>query len=214
MDFSPTAIVNDALALAGCAPFQGADDDLEAHPLYRTFNNMLVHIETMHNWRFTKTTKDLAQDPSHQVTRYDFAYHLPEDLSGDILEVWEVRSEGRHLYDYEVEGRYLLTDAETVALTYQIASTLDAWPGYFRQLLVTAVAAQYALQEREDKTMHDRLWTQAFGTPQEGGRGGLFRQAASRDTQVEPARGVRIGPDPISNARYGSRNRLNRWWGA
>lgn len=204
MDFSATSIVNDALALAGCHAFTGADAELEDHPLYRTFENMLRNILSLHAWTFSKTTSQLALDPAYDAQRYAYAFHLPPASIGDMIDAWADRSRRNPLRDFEIEGSHLLADEPAVWLTWQSLPTLDRWPGHFRQLVVTATAAQYALQEREDKTLHDRLWSQAFGTPGEAGRGGMFRTAATRDNQMQTSPSLRIGPDPLTSARWSS----------
>ena len=79
----------------------------------------------------------------------------------------------------------------------------SAWPSWFRELVVVAFAedlARLVMNRRLAEEMH----AQAFGTPSENGRGGLFAAALEEDGRAAPQR--TLGYDdagPLVEARFG-----------
>ena len=78
----------------------------------------------------------------------------------------------------------------------------ERWPGDFRELFTVALMAELALSIREDRPLRNELYRQAWGTPQEGGRGGLFGAALDNDSQAIPSTIVGGGYNPLIDVRY------------
>mgnify|MGYP000361403621 CR=1 FL=1 len=104
--------------------------------------------------------------------------------------------------DYDIEGRTLLANATQIWLSFMLRRGPDMWPGDFREAFVTALMAELALSVREDRSLFDRLYVKAFGTPQQMGVGGLYGTALEQDAQGVPSTVVGGGYNPLIDVRY------------
>src|SRR5690606_22220223 len=50
-----------------------------------------------------------------------------------------------HVFDYELQVRWLLTDFDTIIIQYIQRKPESQWPGYFHTLAIEALAATFAL---------------------------------------------------------------------
>lgn len=78
-----------------------------------------------------------------------------------------------------------------------------SWPPMFHKLAVHALASDLAIAVTGSATLSDIHRRIAFGTPQEGGEGGLARQVRRLDSQQQPPQ--RITDYPLLAARMGGR---------
>ncbi len=96
----------------------------------------------------------------------------------------------------------LHADAEAVWATCVLPVDPAAWPPLFRAAYVTALAAELAVPQAHDIALADSLRAQAWGTPSEGGRGGLVGRAMARDAAQAPGATL-LASDPLTAARIG-----------
>src|SRR5690606_32010862 len=76
------------------------------------------------------------------------------------------------------------------------------WPAYFQRAVTHALAADVALAITDQQSIADRHYQMAYGTPSEGGAGGLIGQAMTLDAQADGSKG--IVADTFVAARLGA----------
>ncbi len=132
----------------------------------------------------------------------------PSDLAGavhDWRDTADPMRKGRSIYVLESDGA-LWADEAVVFAEYTAAVVEANWPTWFRQLVVTAFAAELA-DHAQLRTQARDLRAEAWGTPSEGGEGGLYAQARNEDARMAPQRQLTAGggvdAGPLVGARYG-----------
>jgi len=203
------SVVNDALALVGhdaISAFDGLTPASEVSE--RLFNLVLGRLLSAYPWRFAIQQKQLARNGDVTPVGWDYAHALPVDRDG-IPRRYYANAHGSIIGDWEIFGDNVLTDHEIVYCDYV---TSRAYAGTFRDLLVRALAADLAISLCDDRGLKDRYQSEAFGTPREGGRGGLFKTAISTDAAgAGPRQAFTIGRGPLVDAHNGqSSHRGNR----
>ena len=154
-------IASDAMILLGVAEIASFGDGSTrggiAENLYPFVRDQLL---SMYRWSFSMKKQQLANSTSTGVASINSGWEM---LGADIV-----------------------TDQTVVVIDYQFTPLEAQMPTYFVNLLKTACAMYFAepMTDQISKAMH---WERvAFGNPAEGGRGGLFRQAAGTDGMGTP----------------------------
>jgi hypothetical protein len=161
-----------------------------------------------YRWTFATQVAPLARmDPEPLEPRpcaYKFA--PPSDLIGavhDWRDTVDPNDKTRSIYVLEANDHYWSDDA-TVFIEYTANRPESRWPASFRQLVITAFAADLA-DHCQRPRLADKLFVEAWGTPQEGGEGGLYKTARNEDSRMAPQRRLVSGidPGPLVEARTG-----------
>ena len=76
-----------------------------------------------------------------------------------------------------------------------------AWPPYFRELIVNAMASELSLPITDDLSKATFFNVKTYGGPREGGRGGFFGVAMSRNAANSTGRS--IDDAVLLDARHG-----------
>ena len=194
-------IINAALARIGARPIE-TDDDPFALPHVEIYESVIGRVFS-YPWSFAKTTRRLIAradrpDPPHWEVWYD----LPPDRSGPPRAVYADPEFRRPVTDFDLADSRLLTHEPSVWLAFNRLTSWERWPGDVRELVVTAMMAEMALSIREDRPLHDRIYQKAFGTPQQGGMGGLLASALENDSQATPSTTVGGGENPLIDCRW------------
>lgn len=106
-------------------------------------------------------------------------------------------------------NRYILTgdgvhsDAETLWAYVRFRPDPWRWPPAFRSATIRAMAAELALSLASDKTLHEQLHGETYGTPSEAYRGGMMRAAINESAMATPPRRADFGNNPLSRAWVG-----------
>jgi hypothetical protein len=197
-------IINRALALIGEEPLQsetapGADTHLAL------YDSILEDVLSKNPWLFARFFGALARLTEAPPARWKYAYQLPSDLLGPPMAVYDSKDTSRRppLQLFElVEGRQLWADAAEVWIRGVRKPSPLYWPGYFRELVRLALAAELALAVREDGVLRTRLRAEAYGDASVPGSGGQFAVAAGLDSQGSPSVIIAEGRNPLLEARY------------
>jgi len=59
-----------------------------------------------------------------------------------------------------------------------------------------------ALSVREDRSLHDRLYAKAFGTPSEAGFGGMMKACLEADSHGQVSHQIDGGASPLIDVRW------------
>lgn len=145
MGISAVAICNMALSKFGAQPILSLTDDSDnARACNRVYEQCRDSLLRKHPWNFAVNRATLAMLSDPPAYGYDHAYQLPTNpYCLRVLELFEEREEG---YDWLVEGRSLVTNADTARIKY-IAKVTD--PTYFDvgfvAVLVLLIASEIAI---------------------------------------------------------------------
>lgn len=164
MSISRTEIANLALNHVGQPPIMTlSDDDNETARIVNTvFDAAIREMGRDHEWNCLKKRQDLPQVNPAPVFGFQFQYELPVEL------IRLLRLNGRDINSntdlYEIEGRKLLTDADTAKIQY-IGFTADStlYDSMFVEALAVYIASKIAVQLRQDEALAQAL-TQRYLT--------------------------------------------------
>lgn len=157
------------------------------------------YILGKYRWTFANRVALMAQiaaDPAEaRPLRAKFA--KPADLVGAVHD-WRDTADpkAKSVTAYVIEANDGFWSDQTPLFAEYTAQKAEAsWPAWFRQLVVTAFAADLA-DHCQRSTLARELRAEAWGTPQENGEGGLYAAARNEDARHAPQRHLVSGVDP------------------
>lgn len=205
-----TALVNEALARLGSEPIAALDEETPtARKAAQIAPTVLGQVYGATSWRFARRTRALTRLDVRPETGFRYAYALPGGRIGEPVKVLaNPRYADQPLRHFAIEGGELHADMEAVWVTCVEEVDPATWPPLFRAAFVTALAGELAVPQAHDTNLADSLRVQAWGTPSEGGRGGLIGRAMARDAAQAPGSAL-LASDPLTGVRaegpwYGS----------
>lgn len=202
-------IASKALARLGSPTIGAFDEDSDAaEKVALLYETTILDLFTRHDWRFAMTRAVLAVDAAAPTnTPWQRGFVLPDldtDRVGPPNQVWPTTDKGAAVtFSYELQDRWLMTDHTVIVISYVQRKPENLWPGYFRKLAIEAVVAILALPITENQTKETYHQQLAFGSPSEGGRGGLFKTAVEADSAGNPTDTLLDDTDIMTMARFG-----------
>lgn len=187
---SDVGICNKALLLLGAETITSFNDGSAVGAACKTFyNDVKLSTLGMYAWSFTIKKVQLSQETATPQSEWTYQYTLPSDMltgvpravrtsgsaGASLLKSWEI---GQSAAGTTV----LFTDATTIFIDYQKEVSEGSMPTHVVTLLSYQMAWHLAqvITDQIDKT---NFWRSvALGSPNEGLRGGFFRQAISIDS--------------------------------
>lgn len=164
---------------------------------------ILVQSLLAHEWNFSDAEAELAKNPDATALKdYTSAFRLPGDLLSGPYAVYgdgSTRNDGA----WRIVSDHLYCNYTTVIINYRRKPPVSEWPAPFTNLVIKALEADLAMPVRENASLKAALLQEAFGTPAENGRGGLFGIAKRLDAQSKPIRSMFRNGNPITSARFG-----------
>jgi len=162
----------------------------------------------MHDWSFASKRAALSVDgAATPINEWTYAYLLPSlqtERLGKPRAVYNSTAvHAPKFFDYEIEQKWLLTNATTIVIEYTYLVPESLWPGYFQAFVIEALAATLALPVTENASKEEWHQLKAFGTASDGGRGGLYGMARSADAMGDPTVSLLDDDDPMAAARFG-----------
>lgn len=197
-------IINRALARIGSLRIQS-----EATPgpagveVVATFNAVLEDILSKYPWHFSKRFAALSRLSETPPLGWSDAFLLPPDRLALPRAYFESPRDSRSTIRFQLAGNRVYASSGTLFAEYQIVPEPADWPGYFRELMTLALAAEYALEIREDVQLRNVLRRDAYGPPEYQGEGGQFKVAADLDAQANPSAQAADGRNPLTDMRSG-----------
>lgn len=182
------SLCSSALNLLGESAISSFTDDSDAaRTCAQLYDNVKDSLIAMYPWSFSKKKVQLARLVAAPISRWTYQYTMPTDRVGDAFAVFPSAAVGeRAITDYEIQGSVLLTDRPTIYLDYQYSASEASMPTHFRQLLIYALAFNFAVPVTDQDTKAAFWKETAFGMPSENMRGGFFRTAANIDSRGRP----------------------------
>lgn len=139
-----TTICNLALAKLAIPPIMAlTDDSAQAHFCSRFYNDTRDEVLSSHRWNFAMRRGKLSQLAEEPEFEWLYSYQLPVDCLRVVQLNGYAPTEREG--EFAIEGRMLLTDAETASIRY-IARVTDGmtFPPLFIDALATKLASKLA----------------------------------------------------------------------
>lgn len=206
-----TSVANMALAVFG----GGAITDFEeGTPLADTCRLIVPRIIDRcliaQAWKMNRATRQLERvgfDPVNDPqppNGFKYGFSFPADALRGPHRVSRTRDHRAGAFrDFAVEGLRLFCDLELVFAEFTIRLPPDRWGPTFLDFAVTACAAELCVPVCDDKDHSLELLAKAWGTPREGGRGGLSAKVLDEDVSTGPGFDAAGDDDPLTEAHHG-----------
>jgi len=203
---SDVAICSKALLRLGDKAISSFSEGSSGPLCKEIFPELKLRILTSHPWRFnTIKSKLLNRTLIEPPSQYKYAYQLPPDMISSLPRtVWDSGfNQGRsaQFTGFNIFQDKLLTSAEKILIDYQIDVVADSFPIHVTNLTIYAMMAEIALPVTDQQTTATAAQIRAWGTPEERGKGGYFREAARIDSQGHPSQSIKNYP--LVTVRHG-----------
>lgn len=184
---SDVQICNIALVGLGATPIASFDEKNDrARICARMYPFIRDGILSMDPWRFQMAKANLTRSSEVPVNDWKYYYQLPPDrMSSGPLAVYDTTQVGADpVTQFEIFGQLLAADYELVIIDYAITRTdpEQFFPHWFEMMLAACVKAHIAFAITHQQNVADEARQIAYGTPAEGGRGGMFGDALATNT--------------------------------
>lgn len=177
---TPTRIklVSDALVMLGEKPCTSLDEPRYGVTVGANLFDWVYENELATNrWRFAMQKRRLAQLVDRPLNEWRYAYHLPSDM---LLAVGTYPTT-----NYEIYGKHLYTNNNTVDFEYMVKPEISELPPYFAMLMVCALA-KFMVKPITESDSGLQLLTQRYNDQ--------FAKAAYADSQGRPNISIRHSP--------------------
>lgn len=203
---SDVQICSSALVRLGAKSISSFEE-LSTGPLCaEIFPDVKLRVLTAAPWRsILVKSAELTRTLTTPPTQYKYEYQLPPNaLTGFPRTVWNSTFSsggGTPFTNFNIFGNKLLTNAEQILVDYQVDIDPELLPPHINQLMIYAVAAEIALAVTDQQSTADTWFKIAWGTPEQGGKGGYFKEAQRIDSQGHPSQGIKNYP--LTAVRHG-----------
>jgi len=154
MSVSRTDIANLALNHVGEPPITNLLDDQNATAriVKVVFDPTIREMGRDHEWNCLRTRADIPRDGTNPPFGYAYRYQLPLDF------IRLFRLNGRDVQKrkdlFDIEGRFLLTDAETAQIQYsKFERDSTVYDSKFVEALALLIGSKIAIQIRQDEAL-------------------------------------------------------------
>lgn len=189
MPASALDVCNLAIAKAGGELLQALDEGSPLADLCATlYAQTRDHCLGANRWVFAKAVAQLAQLTTAPAgCPMTYAYASPADVVGAIHDFRTGPLIDAFKADVLQLGDYIAAEDAVVWVEYTAQKAEGTWPPWFTQLVATAFAVEVARgMLRREKAAELKI--EAWGLPEEGGRGGLMSLALNLDSRNAPKR--------------------------
>lgn len=202
-------VCSQALTLLGEGTIVSFDEDSDAAEICnQLYEPEVVALLARYPWRFARVRLALVKDGAFTpASEWKYGYTLPPlntDRVDHAIEVFNSNQPGAiPITRYEIQGNRILTDEETVIISYIKRVDEDEWPEWFVRLAATAVAARIAVPITDKQSLAEYWRKEAFGNPSDANHGGLMAEAIKADSRGGPSPSIYDAGDAITGARFG-----------
>jgi len=181
----------------------GGDDAMEA-ACEAAWDETLSHCFSLADWSFARRTMELVAMSERPDNGFAYGFKLPGNRLGQVLKVLhDPRSSNGVVRHYTIEADGLYCDYEHIWVRLRMLVEPQYWDGAFRSAFVVALGAKLAIALTQDEELAAQKTVEAFGTPAQGGAGGLFGRLIAQDRAHEPLGADLYWQDPLTQARWG-----------
>lgn len=201
----PTDICNRALARIGGAVIDDIED--EDSDLARACN--LIYATELeaslakYPWPFALKTFKLSKIKDDPDSGWKASFALPGEALGFPFKfTYSPRTPHAFIRDYEIEAGEFHCDYAEAWARCIVRTDPDVWHPDFRKAIIVGIASALAIPISHDVQLAEKLRVEAYGRPDQEGRGGLIGQAITTMIAAAPPIGGMYDDNPLTNARY------------
>lgn len=183
------SICSDALILLGASIISSFSEGTPAATACsRLYPDLRDTVISRYPWSWSMKKVKLARLATAPLNEWKYAYQLPGSILTGVQAIFDSGSDSARPINsgWEIYEDQVFTNLETVYIDYQQTVSEADMPPYFVRLLRTAMAAELSIVITDQASKADFFRSQAFGSPMENGRGGLFREAVNIDSRGNP----------------------------
>lgn len=164
----------------------------------------------LHDWSFCRRTTKLARLAETPETGWTYAHQLSGDALGPPLKLLaRAGSSPEPLRDFAIEGNLVFSECIDVWAREKVLVDPGQWTPPFLTAFTTALAGYLAISVSHDENMRDMKLAEAFGSPSQGGAGGLFGRLVAQDRAGAP-----LGANMAESAELvTTRQTAGAWYG-
>lgn len=204
MALTDVQICANALVRLGAQPIQSFDDGTDIATFCDTiYDAKKKYLLSSYPWRFSMKFMQLSRDATAPTAQWDYQYTLPADrVQSGFPEVYTSDdTNATPIRSFDIVGNKLMTNEDEIWVKYQYNVDETLWPEYFTELMVMVMKAELAQLVTDNTQLYQEIKLEVYGTPSEGGFGGLVNIARSLDSRDNPT--TYITDFSLVNARIG-----------
>jgi hypothetical protein len=194
-------IVNRAMLRIGADPLQDLEDEtLGGQAADLVYDSVIEFALGVYVFSFARKMVQLSElATATPLTGYTRVFDLPAERLGPPLRVTDSITDPNHRFSrYQLQGSTVHADETPLFAEIKFAAEPADWSGTFRDFVVLAVAAEYALSIAHDKNLRKELRQNAYGNPSENNRGGALGSAIREDSFATPPRSAGWDNNPLT----------------
>ncbi len=208
---SDVDVANIAFSKLGEQPINDFTTTSRGQTAKLLFDPLVEQILTMHIWSFARKKVTIGgplSGPDVPANEWQSAYQLP--TVPPFIKLLAVYNDGgTHalpLKSFErFEDKIYANQDTEMWVDYVFLPTANKWPGFFVALVAAGLAGDLAMPITGQVSKRADLMREAWGTPGQGRRGGLYKEAAFADSIENPTKELQTSPGDLILARVGSR---------
>lgn len=196
------SICSRVLVLLGAQPISAFTEGDTGTICGAAYPALKMQLFSKYGWRFLMTKKNLTKDASAPIGEWANSFIIPGEALSVPQAIFSSSNGVIGERDYEVFGRRIYTNFETVLMDFTEAKPESEWPPYFVALMDAALAARIAFAVTDQQNVAESWKQIAFGPPGDDGLGGLMSDGMSLDSQSGGNQGIQS--DAFTDARFGT----------
>lgn len=203
MTIDMPTIINMTLADIGLGPVFSIDDGSElSENVPLVWQRTVDHVFGLHDWSFALKTYKNRRRGETPENGWRYAFDFPGTKIGNPLKIMDqAGSSPRPLRNFTIEEGILFADCPETWSLCKVLVSPDTWPPDFRAAFVVALGGYLAVPVWQDENLRDDRLQEAFGTPSQGGSGGLFGRLMAQDKTSRPVAEPMEHDNPLTNVR-------------
>jgi hypothetical protein len=196
-------VLNRACARIGNEPLQSPD---EATPGGQAasliYDGVVSFLLGMYPFSWALAFRQLEKLPGvTPLAGYAFAYQLPGDRLGPPLYVTDDPSnDSVRVLRFRLLGDQVHSSAEPLYVEIPVATAPEQWSSTFLEAVTLLLASELSVPLSDDDKRREALRTNAIGTADMNGRGGVLGMAIAQDARATPPRKLRGEVAPLLQA--------------
>jgi hypothetical protein len=204
MALTDVEICANALVRLGAQPIQSFSDGTDVATFCETiYNQKKKYLLSSYPWRFSMKYLQLSRDSAAPTAQWSYQYTMPADrIQSGMPAVYTSSDVGAgSIRSFEIIGNKLMTDETEIWVQYQYDVDESLWPEYFTELMIMVMKVELAQLVTDNTQLYQETKLEVYGTPSEGGFGGLVNITRNLDSRDNPT--IYITDFTLVNARFG-----------
>lgn len=195
-------VVNWALAELGLAASFTIDDQSSLGKDVAIFWPRVVgRCFGLHDWTFCRLTYRLTRQAAAPDTGYQYGFELPGNRIGQPVKLLSDPRCQTPVRETRIEGNTLSANEPDIWAVCKVPVDVKIWDWQWADAFAVALAGALAVPRTQDVELAADKERKAFGSPSEGGTGGMFGRLIAQDRASGPLGASMANEDPLTRGR-------------